>query len=365
VERGGSQLRSARFAGLTAGITLCITSTAVAADVSVRVEGAADTVVPRTQVSTSPGVVNKDGVPGRDCTGTSAAGALERATGGDWDGTWYDSFASYTVDRVKAETHDFSSGSYWAFWVNGKAASTGICGAELSSGDEVLFFPDCGTPDCAGPLDLDVPARVSTGAPFRVTVNELLDGGANVQPAAGATVSVGAATYSTGAAGTVEVPGRSDVVAIRATKPGRIRSATESVCVTNGVDGRCGTTLDDSAPAVTIQTPRHGRVPYRRGPRELRGLVGADPSGLRHVKLRLTRTHAGRCSVYGSRAEHFRRVRCGEGWWFSIGSSEKWSYLLPERLPRGRYVLQAVAIDGSGNRDALQTGRNRVRFTVR
>ena len=359
-----TQVRSSRLAGLTAGITLCMAPTAVAADVSVRVEGTSDTVVPRTQVSTSPGAVNKDGVPGRDCSGTSAAGALERATGGDWDGTWYDSFASYTVDRVKAETHDFSSGTYWAFWVNDKAASTGICGAELSSGDEVLFFPDCGT-ECASPLDLEVPARVSTGAPFRVTVTELLEGGAKVQPASGATVSVGAVTYTTGADGTVEVPGRGDAVAVRATKPGRTRSATESVCVTNGVDGRCGTTLDRSAPAVTIRTPRHGRVAYRRGPRELRGVVSADPSGLRHVKLRLTRTHAGRCSAYGSRAERFRRVECGEGWWFSIGNAEKWSYLLPERLPRGRYVLQAVAIDGSGNRDALETGRNRVRFTVR
>jgi hypothetical protein len=41
-------------------------------------------------------------------------------------------------------------------------------------------------------------------------------------------------------------------------------------------------------------------------------------------------------------------------------------YLLPEKLPRGHYVLDVVAIDKALNRDGVrQRGRNRSVFDVR
>ena len=51
--------------------------------------------------------------------------------------------------------------------------------------------------------------------------------------------------------------------------------------------------------------------------------------------------------------------------YFRIGDRQDWSYLLPRRLGPGRYVLDAVAIDKAGNREALARGRNRVVFFVR
>lgn len=360
-----------RIAGLTAGLAVGLPAPAVAADVSVRVEGAADTLIPRTQVSTPAGAVSKDGT--NSCSPTSAAGALEAATRGDWAGTWSGPTLGYSVDRIRTEDYTFSAapaGNYWSLWVNYRPAQTGVCGAELSAGDDVLFFPECygGTcVDATPPLKLTVPRTARPGEAFKATVSEVVASGttATERPAAGASVSSGSTTFTTGADGSVQIPGGSETATLRASQAGRIRSATETVCVTSGVDGRCGSTLDRAAPQVRLFTPKHDRRPYRRGPRRLAGAVSSDPSGLSHVKLRLNRTHRGRCSAYGSRAERFRRVACGKGWWFSIGDDERWSYLLPERLPAGRYVLQAVAIDGSGNRSPVRTERNRVKFRVR
>ena len=53
------------------------------------------------------------------------------------------------------------------------------------------------------------------------------------------------------------------------------------------------------------------------------------------------------------------------GAYFAIGDRADWSYLLPARLGRGRYVLDAIAIDGAGNRTPLARGTTRVVFTVR
>jgi hypothetical protein len=83
------------------------------------------------------------------------------------------------------------------------------------------------------------------------------------------------------------------------------------------------------------------------------------------VKLSLTRSRGGRCQIYSPTRERFRRSRCGRRINFSIGDRPDWSYLLPRRLKRGRYVLDAVAIDKSGNRDRLARGRSRVVFFVR
>ena len=50
---------------------------------------------------------------------------------------------------------------------------------------------------------------------------------------------------------------------------------------------------------------------------------------------------------------------------FSIGDRADWSYLLPSKLAKGRYVLDVRATDGTGKADTtLQRGRNRIVFTV-
>ena len=370
-----------RSAGLAAGLlTLAIAAPAVAApsNVTVRIEGAASTLVEEGGFATTSAPVNKGGKG--DCSGTSAAGALEHATGGDWDGTFYNPTDGYGVERIFGETYTFNArGDYWAFWVNGRAASVGVCRTELQEGDEVLFFVDqcfdAQPPDFAcknlpiRPLALTAPASAQTGQPVEVSV-ATLDGNGGSSPTEGARVSGGGAEATTGADGKASVtfaqPGQ---VVLKATKAGSVRSAAEKLAVS--VPGEppvvpAPVARDTSAPVARIAGIRSGqRFSRRRAPRTLRGSVTPDPSGLRAVKLSLTRSSGGRCQLYSPTRERFRHSRCGRRVNFSIGDRQDWSYLLPKRLGKGRYVLDVIAVDKLGNRDALARGRNRVVFFVR
>src|SRR3954466_4267266 len=56
------------IAGLAAGLAMLVAApVALAANVSVRVEGAGDTLVPRTTTQTSTGAFTKDGDPSHSC----------------------------------------------------------------------------------------------------------------------------------------------------------------------------------------------------------------------------------------------------------------------------------------------------------
>ena len=117
-----------------------------------------------------------------------------------------------------------------------------------------------------------------------------------------------------------------------------------------------------TAPTATILGIRDGqRFSRRRAPRELRGRASADPSGLWAVKLRLTRRLGGTCWYFSGCKERFLKRTCGKQHAFKVGERADWSYLLPARLPRGRYVLDAYAIDRAFNRGA----ETRVVFRVR
>jgi hypothetical protein len=375
-----------RLAGLVAGF-LCLAvlaatpALAAPSNVTVRVEGAANTLVEEGGLRTTATPVNKRGQG--DCSGTSAVGALEGATHGDWDGTYSSDYGTYGVERIMGETYTFNArGDYWAFWVNGKAAAAGICAVELQEGDSVLFFVDqcfdAQPPDYAcknapvRPLELTAPASAQTGSPVTLSV-ATLDGNGGSDPTAGARITGDGIDATTGADGkaTVTFP-QSGQVALKAAKAGSVRSARETVTVTApGQQPPANTTTpaataDTAAPAARIRGIRSGqRFTRRRAPRTLRGSVTPDPSGLRAVKLSITRSVGGRCQIYSSSQERFRRSRCGRRVNFSIGDRQDWSYLLPKRLGKGRYVLDVIAVDKAGNRDTLARGRNRVVFFVR
>ena len=135
------------------------------AKVTVRVESLTRTLVSRTVTTTRRAVV-KDG--SHSCTGTSAAGALEQATGGDWTASWFDGlgYALDSVDGVRPAGFD-----YWTLWINGRSSLTGLCDTELQSGDEVLEYicHDAQPPTyaCANrPLALVAPrGRFQAGTP--------------------------------------------------------------------------------------------------------------------------------------------------------------------------------------------------------
>jgi hypothetical protein len=355
---------------LTAGPALA----AGPADVDVRVEGTTQTLVPETRVTTTTTPVGKPGEPA--CSGTSALGALDRATGGDWAGPYNGAYNSYEVRTIKGETHWAAFGSdpapYWNFWLNDAPAPDGFCGIELQQGDSVLVYPDCFGTQCSGPspspLRLTVPRTAAPGSSATVKVEELVVSYPNTtaQPASGATVTAGDRTYTTAADGTATIgTDAAETQRVQATMPNHVRSATESICLTSCSDGRCGS-ADVEAPHASILGIRDGqRFSRRKAPRTLRGSVTADPAGLRAVKLRLTRQTGRDCWKYSGKAQRFQSKPCGTRSWFKIGDRADWSYLLPKRLGRGRYVLDVTALDNHRNRDALVRGRTRLVFTVR
>jgi hypothetical protein len=383
--------RSLGLAAVIAAVAATAGSASAAgpAAVSVRVEGAADTLVARTPLTTTTATVNKDGLAGHDCTGTSAAGALEQASGGAWTGAW-SSGLGYSVNAVKGESHTFGSGQFWGFFVNDQLASSGICGVELQTGDSVLLSPIAETGTSFGVLSVSgVPAAATLGRSFTVRVSRTTSdfvGGVTREAVAGATVTGGGVVATTGADGTAQIVlGARGPASVRATNGSDIRSASEPVCVTDGSDGACGSTAasacatsgddglcgtkDKRAPRGRIASIAEGqRFGKGKGPRSLSGTVAADPSGIADVRLRLTRNDNGRCQTFDGRSERLVALkRCGakHGKWFSAGDRQQWSYLLPARLGSGRWVLDVEARDRAGNVDALlQRTRTRVVFIV-
>ncbi len=84
---------------------------------------------------------------GGSCAGDTAAGALQRATGGRWSGKWDAEYSDYEVIGIDGLKLPFNSKSqanwYWSIWVNGREASAGVCGLTLKSGEKLIFKPAC------------------------------------------------------------------------------------------------------------------------------------------------------------------------------------------------------------------------------
>jgi hypothetical protein len=188
-------------------------------------------------------------------------------------------------------------------------------------------------------------------------------------PAVGATVTYGGATATVAADGkarlTFAAAGRHTV---QATQRGHVRSAVRAVDVAAApAPGEQPpppppTAQDTTAPVATFASGlTDGKVFARRNaPRVLSGTVSADPSGLRSVRLSIRRQKGGKCSTYRDTTERFKRHACGGKWYFRIGDRAQWSYLLPRKLPRGRYTIGVMAVDR-----AFNESRTEIRMRVR
>ena len=361
-------MRISLLAAAVAAVLLAA-SGAGAATVTVRVEGLDHTLVPQTAVNTTTAPAVKNG---HSCSGTSAGGALDDATSGNWDGTYFAGFNDFLVNSIEGVAPP-DPNDFWTLWVNNQSSQTGMCSTELQTGDSVLFFictPDPNFACTNHPLVLTAPAATAAGSPFSVHVAQIADDGTS-SPAAGVTVSGGGASGVTGADGnaslTVGQPGTASLIAA---KPGLTTSAPATVSVGQPYSVPPPPPPPDRTPPLARITGirNHQVFKHGHGPRTLHGTVASDPSGIKQVKLRLTRAYRRHCFVFSNRHARFARARCGasRAKFFSIGSKPSWSYLLPARLGPGRYVLDVTAIDGAGNRDAARVpGRNRMVFTVR
>jgi hypothetical protein len=324
------------------------------ATVDVRVVGPRGPVAEAIVTTTTRRVV-KDGT--HSCAGTTAAGALELATDGDWRATWFDGlgYSLDAVDGVRASPPD-----YWTLWINDRAATTGLCDTELQDGDDVLEFvctdADPRTFACGNrPLGVIAPRRAA-GRTVTVRTVAFEDDGTTV-PAPGATVSGGVRGVSSDARGVARVQLHPEgQTALVATRAGDVESAP-ALCTVGRAGTRCGG-QDGTAPLLKVTSIRAGQTfAAARAPRALRG-IARDPGGAL-VELRLTRRHAGRCSAYVGNRETFVPCPRRGAPWFQASDRQRWSYLLPAKLAPGRYVLGALATDANQN-----TSRATVRFTV-
>jgi hypothetical protein len=393
-----SQIRVSVRLALFVGALLCLLACASAAQagspatVTVRVEGLTETKVPPTTLTTSTTPVVKDGVPADSCSGTSALGALDLATGGSWSGPWEAKYNQYSIYTIAGEIHEFDEKStanyFWAFWLDNKEATVGACEAELQNGDEVLFFPSCYGTTCPTPaptpLAIEAPPTANVGEKVPVTVKQYNPGG-EASPAVGADIEGGGAGATTDGQGhaTLTFTGHA-TYALRvrgAEGTPAIRTET-TICVHNGNDGTCGTTLPGIAKSIlnggpeivhlTTDVPAVSGVKnghhYRRhkAPRILRGLVQVPAGGVLHdVLISLQRRNRGRCQAFSGASETFVHARCGVKRFFSVGAAESFSYLLPVALPSGHYVYDIEAIDGSGHPTKLVAGVSHVVFDVK
>jgi len=382
-----------------------------------RIEGSSQTLLSPTVVTTQadPFHPANDPVAGHTCPGTSAGQALELSTGGTWSGTYFTSFGDYEVDSILGEAHPTGAtdGGYWSFWVNNAPAQVGVCQQQLNPGDQVLFFPDCFGTCPAGfvspaVLGLRVPAVVQSGTPFTASVVSYPNAGGQPSALVGATITGGGASATTGPGGqatvTLATPGS---YLLGAAAPNTVRTES-AICVHNGNDGNCGTTkgkpgapatgpaaggqgmsggtgatrpagcvtngsdglcgtLDKTAPIARLQIAEGRHFAHGRGPRVLSGTVTADPSGLRTIRLRLTRLNHRVCQVFSPQKTTLVDGSCriDVAPWFPVGPPSPFSYLLRKRLPAGRYVLDVEAVDNAGNVEAKQVpGRSRIVFRV-
>jgi hypothetical protein len=320
------------------------------AEVTVRVEGPRGTLVDAAVTTTRTPVV-KDGDRAHACSGTSAAGALELATEGDWTASYFRGLG-YSVDAIDG-VRAASANDYWTVWLNDRSSMTGLCDTELQDGDELLLFVCASGPDfnCTNaPLGLIAP-RTRSARPTVQVVSFAPDGRAT--PAPGATVSGGAAPVRADAQGNARVTLKAGESTLRATRTGSTPSA-RLFCA----DGRCGSS-DRTPPVLSLRGIADGQTfAPARAPRALRGLARGLGGGI--VELRLARRHDGRCSAYVGRIDDFLRCPKRGAPWFQAADREHWSYLLPARLAPGRYTLGAIAADGAGNVSKPVV----VRFTV-
>lgn len=367
------------------------------ATVSVRVEGAGETKLPLTQVTTTAQPVVKDGKPEDSCPGTNAVGALELATGGNWSGKWFGGGLNaegkfkglgYSLEAVLGESHAFGSGAFWDTWYGHTEAAEGLCEHEPQAGEEILEFPCPETGECPAPLGIQAPATATVGEAIQVEVRKYTPAGAS-SPVSGAVVSGAGSPASTENGHATLIFGTAGEFTLTVNAPETVRTEA-SICVHARNDGGCGTAAGTSsanatAQSDTLSSQTRAAPPYKgpyavvaqitglgehhsysrhSAPRVLSGTVSAHVP-VAGVSIALRRSYRNRCYAYSGVRERFVSARCGTAPFFAVSRSASFSYLLPAALGPGRYVFDVQAVDLAGNRTTLARGTSRIVFFVR
>ncbi len=291
--------------------------------------------------------------------------------------------------------------AYWSIWVNNEFAQSGACAEQARPNMDIVFAAQCfalglycptssTAPDHFLTMTAPTSTDVGVGESVSVTVGSLgtASGTSEALPE-GVTVTGGPVPVSPTAEGVATLKftaAGSYTLQARATDS--VPSDPFTVCVHSANDGNCGTTGQSGSSSgsssgsggvlgyssssykgpYAVVAKIAGLIDghhYRKGhaPRVLAGKVLAH-TGVASVSLRLRRSYRNRCYAYNGASERFARARCGEGSFFKVGTQASVSYLLPEALPPGRYVLDVQATDLAGNRTTLARGTSRIVFYV-
>jgi hypothetical protein len=317
-------------------------------------------------------------------TPIAALAAAAQASGQAFDAKWFESIHDFFISQfgpdVEGGAPEFAS---WGYAVNYTTANVGGCQFQLAPGAEVLWaYNFFNLPHL---LRLTGPSSTNAGTAATFHISD----GQTGEPIAGAaigTLSGGAVTQVPGS-GTTDAAGNVSLVlsqtgsaALKATAPKSVRSNAVEVCVHAGEDGTCGAGTPKAGESVkrtltTAATPSLARIlgiasgaVFARGhaPRVLRGAVTVGTGQtLRAVQIRLERRVGKRCFSFSGARARFVATRCGRARFFSVGSSESFSYLLPAPLPHGRYAFDIEAIGGAGGTAHPVTGKSHVLFRVK
>jgi hypothetical protein len=335
-------------------------------------------------------------------TPTTALHDAALASGLAFNAEWFGSGVSkgnpgdFLVTQVGSDSNEKTAPfDSWGYAVGHTTANVGGCEIALAPGNEVLwaynYFNLTHQLALSGPASADVGTPVAmhvvdgqTGQPIEgAAIGEVVAGVTSPIPSSPVTDSSGNATITLAHAG---------MVMLKATRSDSVRSDGLSVCVHNGNDGSCGTTVPIQACAVAgaanagnncefahtlaplsldvakIAGIENGRVYSRRSaPRVLRGTVQIPPgAGLLQVRIRLERRVGRHCFDFSGARERFVGTRrCGSALFFSVGSAQSFSYLLPTPLPPGRYVYDIDAVEATRSISKLVSGVSQVIFRVR
>jgi hypothetical protein len=328
-------------------------------------------------------------------TPTTALYDASTANGLTFNAEWTKSLEDFEITRVGSDIANAGNNEeYWGYAVNYTTAGVGGCQFQLAPGSEVLwaynYFNLSHLLSLTGPTSASAGSPITlhvvdgqTGAPIAgAAIGEDISGITTTVPGSPQTNTEGNATVTLAHSGTVK---------LKATQSESVRSNAINLCVHNGSDGTCGTTppiiacptVASSSPCEKAALPPHipkpNEIPLigglannrvfsrHRGPRVLQGSVQVISGGtLRQVRIRLERRYKGRCFNYSGPKEKLTRAnKCGTAQFFSVGSSESFSYLLPKRLPTGRYIYDIEAVNDSGQTTKLVNGASEVAFRVK
>ena len=331
MERGGSQMHTIRARPVgRCGLLIALRRRGArrAGDRGPARRGrASDTLVPRDRRPRShardvhqgrqrrPAVRGPTAPAGRSSPSPAATGAA------DWA-----SFGDYEIQTIQGERYAFDAGdpsrNYWAFWLNAATRQLGICDARDAGGRRGPVFPTASARAapgarrrCASP----VPAPRSRAGPSPCASSSTASPSTRTSTPTTTRRRPRARRYAAGrrhhrrrrrAPPSPRPPQRDRTLQGDQGRRDTSRSAHDerraSSCRGRPRAARRRRSSTPRPPRSAGSVRRGAVYARRRAPRLLRGSVAADPSGLRSVKLRLTRRSAQRCAYFSGRRERFR-----------------------------------------------------------